>query len=149
MADPGFPVGGAPTGWGGTNLRRIHFSAKMYAKTKEIDPVGGAAPLDPPMGYMKPVQYNVTSQPDDPQSFAPQKPPPPLPRSAKSDSEVYEILDYYQLRIHDFPLEGADLRFSGNDAKTKELGPAPPPSDPPLIMIINRTTMIKFINTKA
>ena len=42
MADPGFPVGG------GANLQRIHFSAKTYAKTKEIDPVGGA-PLDPPM----------------------------------------------------------------------------------------------------
>ena len=31
-ADPGFPVGGggggAPTRWGGANLRRIHFSAK-------------------------------------------------------------------------------------------------------------------------
>ena len=32
-----FPLGG-----GGANLRRIHFSMKMYAKTKEIDPVGGA-----------------------------------------------------------------------------------------------------------
>ena len=53
VADPGFPVGGAPTRWGGANLRRIHFSAKMYVKTKEIDPVGGARaaapPLDPPM----------------------------------------------------------------------------------------------------
>ena len=37
MADPGFPVGGG----GGADLRRIHFSAKMYAKMKEIDPVGG------------------------------------------------------------------------------------------------------------
>ena len=35
VADPGFPVGGA-------NLRRLHFLAKMYVKTKEIDPVGGA-----------------------------------------------------------------------------------------------------------
>ena len=53
-ADPGFPVGGAPTRWGGANLRHVHFSAKMYAKMKEIDPVGGgvragSAPLDPPM----------------------------------------------------------------------------------------------------
>ena len=43
-----FPLGG-----GGANLRRVHFSTKTYAKTKEIDPVGGAraggAPLDPPM----------------------------------------------------------------------------------------------------
>ena len=56
VADPGFPVGGAPTRWGGANLRCVHFSAKTYVKTKEIDPVGGGggggrrgAPLDPPM----------------------------------------------------------------------------------------------------
>ena len=41
MADPGFPIGGALTHWGGANLRCVHFLAKMYAKTKEIDPVGG------------------------------------------------------------------------------------------------------------
>ena len=33
-----FPLGGSPTRWGGANLRCIHF----LAKTKEIDPVGGA-----------------------------------------------------------------------------------------------------------
>ena len=49
VADPGFPVGGVPTHWGGTNLQRIHFLVKTYAKTKEIDPVGGGALLDPPM----------------------------------------------------------------------------------------------------
>ena len=50
MADPGFPVGGggAPTRWGGANLQHIHFSVKTYAKTKEIDPVGGGAPAAPP-----------------------------------------------------------------------------------------------------
>ena len=48
MADPGFPVGGAPTRWGGTNLRCVHFSVKTYAKTKEIDPVGGARRRRPP-----------------------------------------------------------------------------------------------------
>ena len=32
--------GRRPVG-GGTNLRRVHFLAKTYAKTKEIDPVGG------------------------------------------------------------------------------------------------------------
>ena len=58
-----FPLGGAPTHWGGANLQRIHFSAKMYAKTKEMDPVGGAhagsAPVDPPMPYERP---DVTQQ---------------------------------------------------------------------------------------
>ena len=53
MADPGFPIGGVLTCWGGANLQRVHFSAKTYAKMKEIDPVGGGrpggAPLDPPM----------------------------------------------------------------------------------------------------
>ena len=53
VADPGFPVGGPPTRWGGANLQRVHFSAKTYVKMKEIDPVGGAcaggAPLDLPM----------------------------------------------------------------------------------------------------
>ena len=44
-----------PTQWriqdfplGGVNLRRVHFLAKMYVKTKEIDPVGGCMPAVPP-----------------------------------------------------------------------------------------------------
>ena len=42
--DPGFPsVGG-----GGANLRHIHFSAKTYAKTKEMDFVGGCTLVVPP-----------------------------------------------------------------------------------------------------
>ena len=57
MADPGFPVGGVWTRWGGgggVGLRHGWFLAKMYAKTKEFGPVGGggvhpARPLDPPM----------------------------------------------------------------------------------------------------
>ena len=55
VADPGFPLGGALTRWGGANLRCIHFLAKMYVKMKEIDPVWGGGgctsgtPLDPPM----------------------------------------------------------------------------------------------------
>ena len=35
-----FPLGGAEP-LGVANLRRGHFSAKTYAKTKELDPVGG------------------------------------------------------------------------------------------------------------
>ena len=41
VADPGFPVGGAPSRWGGADLRCGCFLAKTYAKTKELDPVGG------------------------------------------------------------------------------------------------------------
>ena len=40
----GFVLGGQRPvgGWGGvTGLRRGHFSVKMYAKTKELGPVGG------------------------------------------------------------------------------------------------------------
>ena len=52
--DPGFSVGGGcgPV-LGGFGLQHGHFSVKMYAKMKELGPVGGActghAPLDPPM----------------------------------------------------------------------------------------------------
>ena len=39
--------------WGGDDFQRGWFSVKTYAKTKELDPVGGAhaggAPLDLPM----------------------------------------------------------------------------------------------------
>ena len=37
VADPGFPVGGG----GGVDLQRGHFLVKMYAKTKELGPIGG------------------------------------------------------------------------------------------------------------
>ena len=37
MADLGFPVGG-----GCVDLRHGHFSMKMYAKMKELGPMGGA-----------------------------------------------------------------------------------------------------------
>ena len=54
VADPGFPIGGAPTHWGGADLRHVHFLAKTYVKMKEMDPVGGGAhaggtPLNLPM----------------------------------------------------------------------------------------------------
>ena len=42
VVDPGFPIGGAPTHWGGANLQCVHFLVKMYMKTKEVDAVGGA-----------------------------------------------------------------------------------------------------------
>ena len=55
--DPGFSVGGAWTHFGGGfGLQHGHFSVKMYAKTKELGPVGGGvrrhAPLDPPMTHV-------------------------------------------------------------------------------------------------
>ena len=37
-----FPSGGAPSHWEGADLRCGCFLAKTYAKTKELDPVGGA-----------------------------------------------------------------------------------------------------------
>ena len=51
-----FPMGGAEP-LGGTNLRCGQFLEKMYAKTKELGPVGrgacaGGPPLDPPMLIM-------------------------------------------------------------------------------------------------
>ena len=42
---------------GGVDLRRGHFSVKMYVKMKELGPIGGACaghtPLDPPMVYLE------------------------------------------------------------------------------------------------
>ena len=47
VADPGFPVGGRAPVRGGMDLRRGHFLVKMYAKTKELGPIGGHAPGTP------------------------------------------------------------------------------------------------------
>ena len=44
VADPGFPVGGRGPIRGGMDLQHGHFLAKMYAKTKELGPVGGRVP---------------------------------------------------------------------------------------------------------
>ena len=69
VADPGFPVGGGVHLLGGdVDLRRGHFSVKMYMKTKELGPIGGHAPgtpppLDPPM-HDKPNQVRYSQQPD-------------------------------------------------------------------------------------
>ena len=41
VANPGFPIGGACTRWGGMDLRCGHFLVKMYVKTKELGPIGG------------------------------------------------------------------------------------------------------------
>ena len=47
-ADPGFPVGG-----GGAPTSDASTLVEMYAKTKELDPIGGGgvggASLDPPL----------------------------------------------------------------------------------------------------
>ena len=52
VADPGVSVGGRRPVGAGTDLRCIRFSAKKYAKMKELDLVGRVwpgHPLDPPM----------------------------------------------------------------------------------------------------
>ena len=59
MADPGFSVGGAPTRWGGADLRCVHFLAKTYVKTKEIDPVGGAHAGGAPPGSANGITYSL------------------------------------------------------------------------------------------
>ena len=40
--------GGVHALGGGVDLRRGHFSVKMYVKTKELGPMGGRAPGMPP-----------------------------------------------------------------------------------------------------
>ena len=40
VADPGFSVGGAWTHYGGVDPQCGHFLVKMYAKTKELGPMG-------------------------------------------------------------------------------------------------------------
>ena len=52
VADSGFPIGDVDPLGGGVDLRHGRFLAKMYAKTKELGPIGGmhpARPPDPPM----------------------------------------------------------------------------------------------------
>ena len=41
VADPGFPIGGANPVGRGADVQCGHFVAKMYAKMKELGPVGG------------------------------------------------------------------------------------------------------------
>ena len=50
VADPGFPIGGggAPSHWGALTSDMGTFQQKTYAKTKELDPVGGRAPAAAP-----------------------------------------------------------------------------------------------------
>ena len=52
-----FPWGGAEP-LGGANLQHGHFLAKMYAKMKELDRVGGHAPVVPPLD---PPMVNICS----------------------------------------------------------------------------------------
>ena len=60
MADPGFPVGGRAPVRGAMDLRCRHFLVKMYAKTKELGPIGGGMHLacphpNPPMHFVGPL----------------------------------------------------------------------------------------------
>ena len=56
VADPGFSLGASR--WGGTNFLHGRFLAKKYAKTKELDPVGGSAPAAPStLGFANGLVY--------------------------------------------------------------------------------------------
>ena len=57
--DPGFPVGGVNPFWGGggVDLRRGHFSVKMYVKTKELGPVGGGGSVRRKIFYVDPPMF--------------------------------------------------------------------------------------------
>ena len=57
VADPGFPVGGRGPVRGGMDLRHRHFSVKLYAKMKELGPVGGRAPGTPPSRSANALEY--------------------------------------------------------------------------------------------
>ena len=48
VADPGFPVEGRAPVRGGVDLRRGHFSGKIYAKMKELGPIRGVRRARPP-----------------------------------------------------------------------------------------------------
>ena len=49
MADPGFPIGGCAPLWGAMDLQCGCFLVKMYAKMKELGPIGGGmCPAHPP-----------------------------------------------------------------------------------------------------
>ena len=53
VADPGFPIEEAWTRYGSVDLRHGYFSIKVYAKTKELGPIGGVCRIslyvDPPL----------------------------------------------------------------------------------------------------
>ena len=62
VTDPGIPVGGGGGGggadpFGGTNLRRTHFSVITYAKMKELGPVGDALAAPPGRPTVGPKIY--------------------------------------------------------------------------------------------
>ena len=46
--DPGFSIRGCGPIWGDFGLQHGHFSVKMYAKMKELGPVGGVCTSSPP-----------------------------------------------------------------------------------------------------
>ena len=59
VVDPGFPGGGRGPIRGGVDLQRRHFSAKMFAKTKELGPVGGRVPGTPPKSANACIAYKI------------------------------------------------------------------------------------------
>ena len=63
VVDPGFPIGWHAPIRGVVDLQRGHFLVKIYAKTKELGPIGGCVPgmpplpLDPPMTTMPKIKF--------------------------------------------------------------------------------------------
>ena len=62
MADPGFPIGGSGPVGGGMDLQHEHFLVKMYAKTKELDPIGRCVPDTPPRSANANHETNPASE---------------------------------------------------------------------------------------
>ena len=56
-----FRRGGVDPFWGGFGLQCGHFSVKMYAKTKELGPVGACAGTPPRYAYECVRQFDTSS----------------------------------------------------------------------------------------
>ena len=61
VADPGFPIGGVDLVGRGVDSRGGYVLKILYVKTKELGPLGGRAPLDPPMNAVIILQRELPS----------------------------------------------------------------------------------------
>ena len=90
LADPGFPVGGRGAIRGGVDSRCGHFSAKMYAKMKELGPVGGACARHAPRS----ANGLVPHPPGIPRPLgtAPRPPRPPHPLIPPGVTPFFDVM---------------------------------------------------------